>query len=298
MAMRRSVREAIVGFSIVGALVGFSGTMLWLRGVRLGSEAWTVTAEFADAGWLAERSPVTYRGIVVGVVQKVTVTPAAVQAVLEINADDLRLPMPVTAAVGSGSLLGGDTQVNLVSIGNASMISAATPGPKSDRCTPAKVLCAGAKIRGQEAASLDSVTATMQRLLTEAEEQKLVSSLVNSSKEFDAVAKEAKTVLAQLGNELERAAPTIDNLNVATAEAAQAARHIKNLSGALDNPKTVNELKQTVSNARSLTQRFDAVGGDLEQLTDDPAFMKAVRDVAIGLGAFFQELYPAQTSKP
>ena len=28
--MRRSVREAIVGFSIVGALVGFTGTMLWL----------------------------------------------------------------------------------------------------------------------------------------------------------------------------------------------------------------------------------------------------------------------------
>jgi len=26
--------------------------------------------------------------------------------------------------------------------------------------------------------------------------------------------------------------------------------------------------------------------------------MKAVRDVGIGLGAFFQELYPAQTGKP
>ena len=298
MAMRRSVREAIVGFSIVGALVGFTGTMLWLRGVRLGSGSWTVTADFADASGLAERSPVTYRGIVVGVVQAVTVTPASVQAVLEINADDLRLPVPVTAAVGSGSLLGGDAQVNLVSSGNPALISSSMPGPKSDRCNPAKVLCAGAKIRGQEAASLESVTATMQRLLTQAEEQQLVASLVNASKEFDAVAKSANVVLGQLGDELERAAPAIEHLNAATAEAAQAARHIKNLSGALDNPTTVNELKQTVSNARSLTQRFDAVGGDLEQLTEDPAFMKAVRDVAIGLGAFFQELYPAQTSQP
>ena len=298
MAMRRSVREAIVGFSIVGALVGFTGTMLWLRGVRLGSQAWTVTAEFADASGLAERSPVTYRGIVVGVVQKVSVTPASVQAVLEINADDLLLPMPVTAAVGSGSLLGGDAQVNLVSTGNPGLIASDTPGPKSGRCAPAKVLCAGATIRGQEAASLGTVTATMQRLLAEAEDQKLVASLVNASKEFDAVAKEAKTVLGQLGDELERASPAIANLNVATDEAAQAARHIKNLSGALDNPQTVSELKQTVSNARSLTQRFDAVGGDLEQLTNDPAFMQAVRDVAIGLGAFFQELYPAQTGQP
>lgn len=296
--MRRSVREAIVGFSIVGALVGFTGTMLWLRGVRLGAETWTVTADFADAAGLAERSPVTYRGIVVGVVKKVTVTPAAVKAVLELNEQDLLLPMPVTASVGSGSLLGGDAQVNLISSGSAASITASTPGPKTSRCQAASVLCAGATIRGQEAPSLDTVTATMQRLLQQAEDQKLVSSLVNSSKQFDAVAKEAKTVLQQLGVELDRAAPTISNLNAATAEAAQAATHINTISAALDNPKTVSELKQTVSNARSLTQRFDAVGGDIQKLTDDPQFMKAIRNVGIGLGAFFEELYPAKTAKP
>jgi len=296
--MRRSVREAIVGFSIVGALVGFTGTMLWLRGVRLGAETWTVTANFADAAGLAERSPVTYRGIVVGVIKKVTVTPAAVQAVLELDHEDLLLPMPVTASVGSGSLLGGDAQVNLISGGNAASITASTPGPKTSSCDSAAVLCAGATIRGQEAPSLDTVTATMQRLLEEAEDQKLVSSLVNSSKQFDAVAKEAKTVLEQLGVELDRASPAITNLNAATEEAAKAATHISNISAALDNPQTVSDLKQTVSNARSLTQRFDAVGGDIQKLTDDPEFMKAIRDVGIGLGAFFEELYPAKTSKP
>ena len=31
----RAVSGSGVGFSIVGALVGFTGTMLWLRGVRL-----------------------------------------------------------------------------------------------------------------------------------------------------------------------------------------------------------------------------------------------------------------------
>ncbi|MEB3158394.1 MAG: MlaD family protein [Synechococcus sp.] len=296
--MRRSVREAIVGFSIVGALVGFAGTMLWLRGVRLGSETWTVTANFADASGLAERSPVTYRGIVVGVVKEVSVTSASVKAVLELNDNTLKLPMPVMATVGSGSLLGGSAQVNLVSAGNSALITAATPGPKAQGCQPAQVLCAGGMIQGQDAASLDSVTATLQRLLSQVEDQKLVSSLVNSSKQFDAVAMEARTALRQLNVELKRASPAIDNLNQATAEAAQAATHIKNVSGALDNPQTVSELQQTVSNARSLTQRFDAVGGDLKKLTDDPQFLKSIRDVAVGLGAFFQELYPAQTGKP
>ena len=289
--MRRSVREAIVGFSIAGAVVGLAGTMLWLRGVSLGSNTWTVTAEFREAGGLAQRSPVTYRGIVVGVVQSVAVTPASVRVVLEINQDDLRLPMPVTASVGSGSLLGGTAQVNLVSFGDASLVVASTPGPKAGDCSPSTVLCEGATIQGRQGANLDSVTASLQRLLDEAEKQQLVESLVDSARQFDAV-------VAQLGDELERAGPMITNLNRATEEAARAATHISNISAAFDNPQTISDLKQTLVHARGLTERFEAVGGDVESLTSDPRFMQGVRDVAIGLGAFFQELYPAQTAKP
>lgn len=294
--MRRSVREAIVGFSIVGAVTAFAGTMLWLRGVRLGAETWTVTVDFADAGGLAERSPVTYRGILVGVVKNIQVTPQAVRATLEIDQEDLRLPLPVSASVGAASLLGGDAQVNLVSRGKP--LGANAPLPKSRHCAGSGVLCNGAAIRGQQAASLDSVTASLQRLLSQAEKEKLVSRLVESTDEFDATAQDIQKLIQQLSAELERAEPTINNLNQATDDAAKAAAHIRNLAAALDNPKTVSELKRTVSNAESLTRKIDTVGGDVEKLTSDPKFMKAVRDVTIGLGAFFQELYPAQTGKP
>ena len=33
--MRRSVRDAIVGFTLIGGIVGFASTALWLRGVRV-----------------------------------------------------------------------------------------------------------------------------------------------------------------------------------------------------------------------------------------------------------------------
>ena len=33
----------------------------------------------------------------------------------------------------------------------------------------------------------------------------------------------------------------------------------------------------------------------IQQLTDDPRFMQGVRSVMIGLGALFDEVYPAQT---
>ncbi|WP_115126952.1 MlaD family protein [Synechococcus sp. GEYO] len=305
--MRRSVREALVGFSIVGAIAGFAGTMLWLRGVRLGSESWTVTADFANAGGLAARSPVTFRGIMVGTVRSVDVTPMSVKATLEINADDLQLPLPVKAAVSSASLLGGDSQVELVTSG--APLPKNAPKPKSGRCRNSGILCNGATISGESASSLSSVTASLEQLLNEAQKSNLIPALVESTKQFgitsqdaskflntaDVAAENVDTLVHQLRAEVARAKPTIENLNRATAEAADAAAHINNLAGAIDNPETVSDLKQTVTNARDLTARLDSVGGDIEQLTDDPRFMKSLRSVMIGLGTLFEEVYPAQT---
>ena len=305
--MRRSVREALVGFSLVGAIAGFAGTMLWLKGVRLGSETWTVTADFANAGGLAVRSPVTFRGIMVGTVRSVDVTPMTVKATLEINADDLKLPLPVKASVSSASLLGGDSQVELVTTG--APLPKNAPTPKSGRCRNSGILCNGATVPGESAASLSTVTATLEQLLNEAQKANLIPELVASTKQFgitsqdaskflntaDLAAENVDELVHQLRAEVARAKPTIENLNRATAEAADAAAHINNLAGAIDNPETVSDLKQTVTNARDLTARIDQVGGDIEQLTDDPRFMKGLRSLMIGLGTLFEEVYPAQT---
>ena len=305
--MRRSVREAIVGFSLVGAIAGFAGTMLWLRGVRLGSETWTVQADFQNAGGLAARSPVTFRGITVGTVRSIKVTPLAVRATLEINQDDLRLPLPVTATVSEASLLGGDSQVALVT--TAAPVPDNAPGPKAGNCRNSGVLCDGDSLPGKLGASLTSVTTSLEQLLDQAQKADLIPELVKSTKQFgttsqdasrfldtaDVAAQNVDALVQQLRDEVARAQPTIDNLNRATAEAASAAASINNLAKAFDNPETVSDLKQTVTNARDLTARIDAVGGDIEQLTEDRQFMQGLRSVMIGLGAFFDEVYPART---
>ena len=153
------------------------------------------------------------------------------------------------------------------------------------------------------------MTATLEQLLNEAQKSNLIPELVESTKQFgitsqdaskflntaDVAAENVDELVNQLRAEVARAKPTIENLNRATAEAADAAAHINNLAGAIDNPETVSDLKQTVTNARDLTARLDQVGGDIEQLTDDPRFMKSLRSVMIGLGTLFEEVYPAQT---
>ena len=286
--MRRSVRDAIVGFTVIGGIVGFASTALWLRGVRLGSSHWTLTARFNDAAGLAERSPVTYRGIVVGSVRSIEVTPEAVVAELEINKGDLRLPLAVTATVGAGSLLGGDAQVALVSRGTPLPKNA--PLPRGADCQPTRQLCNGGTVVGREAPSLSTVTATMQELLAQVQDERVIPNVAASLEQIEATTKEFEALTVQLQDELAKAAPVIRNLEAATA-------HVNNIASSLDNPQTVSELKQTAANAARLTAKIDAVGGDVAQLTGDPEFMKGVRNLTIGLGELFGEIYPAQTAR-
>ena len=53
---------------------------------------------------------------------------------------------------------------------------------------------------------------------------------------------------------------------------------------------------QSAPQSPELTARWKAVGGDVNRLTSDPTFMAGVRSVAIGLGQFFDDMYPAGTA--
>ena len=286
--MRRSVRDAIVGFTVIGGIVGFASTALWLRGVRLGSSHWTLTARFNDAAGLAERSPVTYRGILVGSVRSIAVTPEAVVAELEIDKGDLLLSLPVTATVASGSLLGGDAQVSLVSRGTP--LPKGAPLPRAADCRAEQQLCDGSTVEGREAASLSTVTETLQELLAQAQQERVIPNMAASLEQIEATTKEFELLTVQLQEELAQAVPVIRNLEAATA-------HVNNIASSLDNPQTLSELKQTAANAAQLTAKIDAVGGDVAQLTGDPEFMQGVRNLTIGLGELFGEIYPAQTAR-
>jgi phospholipid/cholesterol/gamma-HCH transport system substrate-binding protein len=298
--MRRSVREAIVGFSLLAALVGGVGFWLWLRGISLSQNNWILRVSFQDAAGLADRSAVIFRGVQVGSVRKIRTTSAAVLAELEISDPTLRLARPTLAQVQTGSLLGGDAQVSLISTGNP--LPEDGPLPRAKDCDNTVMVCAGSELKGVTAASLNTVTELMQRLLAQVDEKQIVEEMARTTRSFDVTSKEAtqflqraQVLVAELKRSVGKADPILANLNVATAEAAAASRHVRNVTAALDNPKTLAQLKTTVGNAERLTARIDAVGGDVNKLTSDAVFMDGVRSVAIGLGQLFDELYPAQT---
>jgi phospholipid/cholesterol/gamma-HCH transport system substrate-binding protein len=303
--MRRSVREALVGFSLLAAIGGGLGLWLWLKGVSLARTNWIIRANFEDAAGLAPRSPVLYRGVLVGRVKGLQVNERQVVAELEISDSDLRLSRPVLARVGTASLLGGDAVVSLLT--TDAVIPSGAPGPRDRGCDNRRLVCERGEVAGIQAPNLDSVTGTMQKLLDQADSQRLVQRLAESTASFTRTAREAEKLSTQgqafvgdakvltqsLTNMVERTDPILRNVTAASNDASQASQSLKRIARRLENPATAADLEATLANARQLTERWTSVGGDLRQLTDDPRFIEGLQRVSVGLGRFFDDLYPS-----
>jgi phospholipid/cholesterol/gamma-HCH transport system substrate-binding protein len=283
--MRRSVREATIGFSLLAALVGGLGLWFWLTGVVFGQKTYSIRLRFKDAAGLAPQSVVTYQGVPVGSIHTVTPEAGWVAVEAKINGRSLKLFRPISAQIRSGSLLGGDPQVALET--EATIPASDTSGgPTSSSCNPTRIVCEGGLVKGEPTPSLTTVMGLMERILTQADQDKLISKGATTFTALTNLAEQADVLVAELQSAVKNAGPVIDNLDSATA-------HASNVLGALDNPRTLNELQKTVSNAEQLTRRIDVISGDIEQLTSDPNVINGFRSVSIGLGKFFDELYPS-----
>ncbi len=283
--MRRSFRDAIVGISILGGIVAFGGSMLWLRGIKVGANTWSIKANFSDASGLSEGSPVTYRGILVGSIGRIEIKPENIQATLKLEKKNLLLPKPIVARLIKNSLLGSDVQVALISSGKVYQNS---PLPIDPDCNSNEIICEGDSIEGEALTSISSLTTELDRIVKKAGEEDIIEKLVSSADQFDRTQKELEDLILQAREEIYRAQPII-------VELIEASRHINNILAAIDNPKTLNDIKETANNTRSLSKKIDAFGTDINKIIEDEELMNALRSVTIGLGQFFNEIYPSKS---
>ncbi len=281
--MRRSLRDAFVGFSLLGGLVIFSGAMLWLRDFRLGTKTWEVSASFKDASGLAKMSPVTYRGIIVGSVQKINFTPNTVETKIKLNSDSLILPKPVIAKIVTSSMLGGDAQLSLVSLGK--MLSRNELITVNKDCPNKRILCNGDKIKGVEMVSITSLTEGINGIIDEADRQAIVNKVSESIKQFDKTQANLDELVLLSKSELIRAKPIISELT-------KAAFHLNNILESLDNPKTLKDIQELASTSSSLTKKIDQMSSDMGNIMDDKELLNALKRVTIGLSKLFDDIYP------
>ena len=281
--MRRSLRDAFVGFSLLGGLVIFSGAMLWLKDFRLGSKTWEISASFKDASGLAQMSPVTYRGIIVGSVQKINFTPNTVDTKIKLNNDNLILPKPVIAKIVTSSMLGGDAQLSLVSLGK-SLNKNELITVKKD-CPNKRILCSGDNIKGIEMASISSLTEGINGIIDEADRQEIVNKVSESIEQFDRTQANLDELVLLSKLELIRAKPIISELTKASI-------HLNNILESLDNPKTLKDIQELASTSTSLTKKIDQMSTDMGNIMEDKELIEALKRVTIGLSKLFDDIYP------
>ena len=281
--MRRSLRDAFVGFSLLGGLVIFSGAMLWLKDFRLGSKTWEISASFKDASGLAQMSPVTYRGIIVGSVQKINFTPNSVDTKIKLNNDNLILPKPVIAKIVTSSMLGGDAQLSLVSLGK-SLNKNELITVKKD-CPNKRILCSGDNIKGIEMASISSLTEGINGIIDEADRQEIVNKVSESIEQFDRTQANLDELVLLSKLELIRAKPIISELTKASI-------HLNNILESLDNPKTLKDIQELASTSSSLTKKIDQMSTDMGNIMEDKELIEALKRVTIGLSKLFDDIYP------
>ena len=281
--MRRSLRDAFVGFSLLGGLVIFSGAMLWLRDFRLGSKTWEISASFKDASGLAKMSPVTYRGIIVGSVQKIRFTPNTVETNIKLNNDNLILPKPVIAKVVTSSMLGGDAQLSLVSLGKSLNRNELITVKKD--CPNKRILCSGDSIKGVKMLSVSNLTESINGLIDEADRQEIVNKISESIQQFDRTQANLDELVLLSKSELIRAKPIISELT-------KASFHLNNILKSIDNPKTLKDIQELASTSSSLTKKIEKMSSDMGNIMEDKELLDALKRVTIGLSKLFDDIYP------
>ena len=281
--MRRSLRDSIVGFSLLGGFLIFTFFSFWLRGVRLSSKNWHLFAEFNNASGLSKKSPVTYRGILVGSIEDILFTNESIKAKIVLNNPDIILSRPTFARVVTNSFLGGDVQVALET--SEKSLPKNIEKPTSENCDTKLIICQGDTITGKQLSSLSNITNKISQLLKESNQENLIENIVNSMDQFDKTQENLDELIYLSKQEIIRVEPLINEITIA-------ANHLNSILSTIDNKETLNDIKSTINAARSISSKIDDMSEDFDNLTKDKELTQSIRNLTIGLSKFLNEIYP------
>ena len=281
--MRRSIRDSIVGFSLLGGILIFTFFSFWLRGVRLSSKNWHLFAEFNNASGLSKKSPVTYRGILVGSIEDISFTNESIKAKIVLNNPEIILPKPAFARVVTNSFLGGDVQVALET--SEKTIPQNIAKPTSENCDAKLIICQGNTITGKQLSSLSNITNRISQLLKESNQENLIENILKSIDQFDRTQENLDELIYLSKQEIQRVEPLITEITIA-------ANHLNKILSTIDDEETLNDIKLTITAARSISGKMNEISDDFVKLTKDKELTKSIRDLTIGLSKFLNEIYP------
>ena len=281
--MRRSLRDSIVGFSLIGGLIIFTSFSFWLRGIKLSSKDWFIFANFNNASGLSKKSPVTYRGIIVGSIEDLIFTNESIKAKIVINNPEIILAKPAFAKVVTNSFLGGDVQVAIET--SEANLPKNTEKATSKLCNKNLIVCEGDTIKGKQLSSLSNITNKINQLLKDSNQENLVENIIKSIEQFDKTQENLDELIYLSKQEINRVKPLLNDLTIA-------AGHLNTILATMNDAETLEDIKLTLEASSSISQKINLMANDFELLMKDQELTSALRDLAIGLSKFLNEIYP------
>ena len=281
--MRRSLRDSIVGFSLAGGLIIFTSFSFWLRGIKLSSKDWFIFANFDNASGLSKKSPVTYRGIIVGSIEDLIFTNESIKAKIVINNPEIILAKPAFAKVVTNSFLGGDVQVAIET--SKANLPKNTEKATSKLCNKNLIVCEGDTIKGKQLSSLSNITNKINQLLKDSNQENLVENIIKSIEQFDKTQENLDELIYLSKQEINRVKPLLNDLTIA-------AGHLNTILATMNDAETLEDIKLTLEASSSISQKINLMADDFELLMKDQELTSALRDLAIGLSKFLNEIYP------
>ncbi|MBW3586304.1 MAG: MCE family protein, partial [Cyanobacteria bacterium 0813] len=133
-----------------------------------------------------------------------------------------------------------------------------------------------------QAANQITLTANQLNSLVTTNRASLVSTLNNMNQS----SQELRLTVSSLSPTINRInqGQLLNNLEVLSANAAQASNNLRDLSSQVNNPANLLLLQQTLDSARATFQNVQKITSDVDDLTGDPAFRNNIRRLFNGLG--------------
>jgi phospholipid/cholesterol/gamma-HCH transport system substrate-binding protein len=111
------------------------------------------------------------------------------------------------------------------------------------------------------------------------------SSLVTTLNNITQTSEQLKSTVNSLSPAVNRVTQgdILKNLETLSANAAQASNNLRNVTNALNEPKNLMLVQQTLDSARVTFQNTQKITSDLDELTGDPTFRENLRQLVNGL---------------
>ncbi|MEG3900119.1 MULTISPECIES: MlaD family protein [unclassified Microcoleus] len=154
-----------------------------------------------------------------------------------------------------------------------------------------------------QAANQITLTANQLNSLVATNRASLVSTLNN----INQASQELRVTVSSLSPTINRInqGQLLNNLEILSANAAQASANLRDLSNNINNPASWLLLQQTLDSARATFQNVQKITSDVDEITGDPAFRNNIRRLINGLGGLLgsteqlrQQVKVAQTLAP